>query len=144
MRNSFHYAFMKAYFSFHRAVIDMAKAEGLTSGQPKILELLSQGDGVEQKYIAEHCEIESATAGSILNRMESAGLIERKRLDGNRRSLFVFLTEKGKEAAFKVQNIFVEAEKKAFDGIDDQEKIVLCEKLKKIYANTNNSEDTAW
>ena len=89
MEKSFHHTLMKAYFSFHRMVMEQAKRAGLTSGQPKILEYLYQSEGVEQKDIAVHCEIESATAGSILSRMESAGLIERRRQDGNRRSLYV-------------------------------------------------------
>lgn len=83
MEKSFHHTLMKAYFSFHRTVMEQAKNAGLTSGQPKILEFLSESDGVEQKVIAAHCEIETATAGSILTRMESAGLIERRRQDGN-------------------------------------------------------------
>lgn len=144
MKQSFHYAFMKAYLSFHRAVMEQAKNIGLTSGQPKILEFLSMCDGVEQKVIAEHCEIESATAGSILTRMENAGLIERKRLDGNRRSIYVFITERGREAAEKVKAIFAEVERRAFEGIPDDEKEVLCRNLRKIYQNTVNSEDITW
>lgn len=144
MKDTFHYSFMKAYFSFHRTVMEKAKAEGLTSGQPKILELLYEGDGVEQKFIAQHCEIENATAGSILNRMENAGLIERRRLDGNRRSLFVFLTETGRQAAMKVRQIFIETEKIAFADISDEEKAIILENLKKIYKNTTNSGDVTW
>lgn len=144
MKDTFHYTFMKAYFSFHRTVMERAKAEGLTSGQPKILELLYEGDGVEQKVIAQHCEIESATAGSILNRMESAGLIERRRLDGNRRSLFVFLTEAGRQAAMKVKQIFIEAEKIALADISDEHREHLLINLRKIYNNTVNSEDVTW
>lgn len=125
MTHSFHHALMKAYCSFHRFVMEQAKTIGLTSGQPKILELLSERDGVEQKTIAAHCEIETATAGSILSRMESAGLIERRRHDGNRRSIFVYLTEDGRKAAAEVAKIFKECEERALKDIpaDDREKL---------------------
>ena len=144
MDKSFHHTLMKAYFSFHRMVMEQARSEGLTSGQPKILEFLLDGDGVEQKVIAAHCEIESATAGSILNRMESAGLIERRRLDGNRRSIYVYLTDSGKKAAERIKEIFAEAEMRAFDGIPTDEREILCRDLKKIYANTVGTEKITW
>ena len=85
MQNSFHHVLMMTHLSFHKRIMAEAKKLGLTSGQPKILEFLSENEGVEQKTIAEHCEIERASAGSILGRMESAGLIERRREGGNRR-----------------------------------------------------------
>lgn len=144
MEKSFHHTLMKAYFSFHRTVMEQAKNAGLTSGQPKILEFLSESDGVEQKVIAAHCEIETATAGSILTRMESAGLIERRRQDGNRRSIYVYLTTSGRKAAEKIQQIFAKAEKRAFDGIPAEEIELLCRDLKKIYTNTVGTEEISW
>lgn len=144
MEKSFHHTLMKAYFSFHRTVMEQAKTAGLTSGQPKILELLSENDGVEQKVIAANCEIESATAGSILTRMENAGLIERRRQNGNRRSIYVYLTKSGREAAEKIKQIFAEAEKRAFDGIPPEERELLCRDLKKIYVNIVGTEDITW
>ena len=70
---------------------------GLTSGQPKILYCLSKFKEADQKTIANYCEIEQATVGSILLGMENAGLIVRKQHEGNRRSLYVSLTDKGIE-----------------------------------------------
>ena len=68
LQRSFHHKLMKTYFAMHRRVMSAAKELGLTSGQPKILEYLSEQEGVEQKTIARSCEIESATVGSILDR----------------------------------------------------------------------------
>ena len=109
---SFHHLLMKSYCALRRNVMGQAQREGLTAGQPKILEFLLTSEGVEQNKIARHCEIEAATAGSILNRMESAGLIERRRMGQNRRSLYVYLTEKGRMAAQKVENIFAATEER--------------------------------
>ena len=45
--------------------------------------------------IADCCEIEPAAAGSILLRMETAGLVTRRNRPDNRRSLYVSLPPKG-------------------------------------------------
>ena len=137
MQNSFHHVLMMTHLSFHKKIMAEAKKLGLTSGQPKILEFLSENEGVEQKTIAEHCEIERASAGSILGRMESAGLIERRREGGNRHSLYVYLTPAGKEAAANVERIFADTEKLAFAGLDEKEVEKLFSALKKVYENTN-------
>lgn len=140
MQNSFHHMLMMTHLCFHRNIMDDAKKLGLTSGQPKILEFLNEHEGVEQKTIAEHCEIERASAGSILGRMESAGLIERRRVDGNRRSLYVYLTPAGREAAAKVENIFTETERRAFFGLTDEEVAALRSSLKKVYQNISGAD----
>lgn len=135
MQNTFHDLLMKSYFAFHHEIMTRAKQLGLTPGQPKVLEFLIGHAGAEQKDIAGHCEIAAASIGSILNRMELSGLIERKRLGGNRRSLYVFLTEKGRRAAEQVKAAFDEAERTAFSGMTGQETEALCLSLKKVYGN---------
>ena len=84
--NSLHHLWMKTYLQLNRMVLDRAAALGLTPGQPKILEFLAAQGEHEQKAIADYCEIEPATVGSILTRMEAAGLVTRRNRPGNRRS----------------------------------------------------------
>ena len=72
---SFHHLLMKTYAAMHRKVTSETAKLELTSGQPKILEYLLGNEGADQKTIAESCEIEPATAGSVLARMEKCGLI---------------------------------------------------------------------
>lgn len=100
-----------------------------------MLDYLKYHDGCVQKDIAAACEIESSTVTSLLLRMEKSGLIERRMLNGNRRSLYVFLTEKGKEALEKVTSVFDELEKIAFDGFSEDEKVDFIEKFFRIYNN---------
>ena len=93
--NSLHHLWMKTYLQLNRMVLDRAAALGLSPGQPKILEFLAAQGEHEQKAIAAYCEIEPATVGSILTRMEAAGLVVRRNRPGNRRSLYVSLTPRG-------------------------------------------------
>ena len=96
---SLHYLLMKTHTILNRQILNCAGKVGLTAGQPKVLEFLSQHGESDQKTIASYCEIEPATVGSILLRMERSGLVVRRQHEGNRRSLFVSLTEQGEQAA---------------------------------------------
>ena len=112
-----HYLLMKSHSVMQRKIYSEAQKIGLTSGQPKILDYLYEHEGSDQKTIAGYCEIEPATLGSILLRMEQKGLIERRQKNGNRRSLYVYLTDSGKEICEKMHDIFSQADEQAVNGI---------------------------
>ena len=93
---------------------------------------LREAQEADQKTIAEHCEIEQATAGSILMRMEEAELIHRRQRKGNRRSLYVSLTEKGMQAAENMQAVFDKTDELAASALTAEELEQLKQSLKKI------------
>lgn len=129
---SLHYLLMKTQSMFSHKILTQASKIGLTSGQPKVLEFLLTNHEADQKTIAAYCEIEQATVGSILLRMEKSGLIIRRNKDGNRRSNFVSLTESGKQAAEKVQEIFHETESQALAQLSDDEVKTVMQALSKM------------
>ena len=129
---SLHYLLMKSHAMLSRSILSQANKIGLTSGQPKILDFLLKFEEADQKTIASYCEIEPATVGSILMRMEENGLVLRRQKEGNRRSLYVSLTEKGKQSANKLMDIFNEAENMAVSNMTDEEIKVLKETLCKL------------
>lgn len=138
---NFHHMLLKAHIQFRNRVRNCTQEHGLTVGQPKIIEYLAEVGVSDQKTIAKHCEIEPATVGSILNRMEDSGLIVRKRENGNRRSLFVSLTEKGKQASIVTRDIFLEAEEQALQGLSEEDKQKLIEMLHTVYENLKQEGD---
>ena len=73
---SLHYLLMKAHTTLNRKIVAGVGELGLTSGQPKVLDYLNRFGERDQKTIAAYCEIEPATVGSILTRMEAAGLLD--------------------------------------------------------------------
>ena len=137
-----HYLLMKANSMFARKVMYEANKIGLTSGQPKVLYFLSRFKEADQKTIANYLEIEPATVGSILLRMEEAGLIVREKKEGNRRSLYVSLTEKGTKAAKEMEQVFAESEKKVSGGLSEEEKMELRRLLEK-FCGTKTEEGSA-
>ncbi len=125
-----HYLLMKTHAMLQRKIISEAAKLGLSSGQPKVLDYLLKYGENDQKTIAAYCEIEQATVGSILARMENAGLVERKQKQGNRRSLFVYLTHKGKKAAEDMRAVFEHADQQAASALSEEDleqlKSLLC------------------
>ena len=136
---SLHYLLMKSHTLLNRKILSQAMKLGYSPGQPKVLEYLSKYEGSDQKTIAAYCEIEQATVGSILLRMENTGLIERRQAPGNRRSLYVYLTDKGRQAARDIAEVFSQADKTAEASLSPDEVMQLKMLLEKI-SNTLNAE----
>ena len=129
---SLHYLLMKSHGMLSHKVLSEASKIGLTAGQPKVLDFLLKYQEADQKTIASYCEIEPATAGSILLRMENSGLVLRRQKNGNRRSLYVSLTDSGFQAASQMSAIFLAAETEVTQLLSPSEVKNLKELLTKI------------
>lgn len=129
---SLHYRLMKAHVLLQREILLRAGEIGLTPGQPKVLEYLHTAKEADQKTIAANCEIEPATVGSILLRMEKAGLVSRRQKGDDRRSLYVSLTKEGEEAAEKTMAIFQTTDELASATLTEEEREKLNELLEKV------------
>ena len=128
-----HYLLMKAHTQLNRRIMADAAALGLSPGQPKVLECLAECGECNQKAIARYCEIEQATVGSILLRMERDGLVRRVQKDGNRRALYVSLTDRGRQVALQVQQIFQQADARAAAALTPEENLALQRLLQRVY-----------
>ena len=135
MDDSFHYMSMINHMTVQKKLMEQLKDTGLTLGQPKVLDYLKDHDGVSQKEIAAGCLIEAGSLTSILNRMEEKNLIERKMLNGNRRTFHIFMTESGKKNQRLVEEAFKKIEKTALNGISEEEQKLFMEIFCRIYRN---------
>lgn len=135
MDNSLHYLMMANQMLMQKALLEKLKDTGLTIGQPKILDYLKEHDGSNQKEIAKACFLEAGSLTTILNRMEEKGLIERRILNGNRRSFHIFMTEAGKEKQQLVDQSFSEIEKNVLSGISEEEFELFMSVYQKIHKN---------
>ena len=135
MDDTLHYLIMANQMLVQKALLEQLKNTGLTIGQPKILDYLKVHDGSNQKEIARACFLEAGSLTIILNKMEEKGLIERRILNGNRRSFHIFLTEEGKKKQQLVADVFLEIEKKALSNISEKEYEQFISVYQKIYSN---------
>ena len=140
MEQSFHHLMMSGHMLLQKRMLARGRAEGLTMGQPKVLDYLGAHDGVSQRQIAAACCIEPATLTSLLNRMEERELVERRTLNGNRRTFYVFLTERGHTLQQQVARDFAELEAEAFRGVTEEERDTVCRVLAKVCGNLRTEE----
>lgn len=136
MSHSFHYLVMAQHSLFQKELLSILRDTGLSIGQPKVLDYLREHNGASQKEIAKGCHIEPGTLTTLLNRMEDSGLVERRMLQGNRRSFYVFLTDHGSLLADRVDKAFSELESQAFHGFSDDERKMFTDMFHRIYQNT--------
>lgn len=135
MDDTLHYLIMANQMLVQKALLEQLKDTGLTIGQPKILDYLKDHDGSNQKEIAKACFLEAGSLTTILNKMEEKGLIERRILNGNRRSFHIFMTEEGKKKQQLVSQTFAKIEEKALSGVSAEEFQQFLAVYGKIYAN---------
>ena len=120
--------------------MEQLKPYGLTLGQPKILDYLKDHDGANQKEIAAACHIEAGSLTSVLNRMEAQSMVERRTLNGNRRTFHVFLTGNGQRLQRIVEEKFCEIEAAALAGISQKELDSFLKTFQKIQENLVSQE----
>lgn len=135
MDTSLHYLTMANQMLIQKRLLERVKASGLTMGQPKVLDYLKDHDGACQKDIAAGCHIEPASITSVLSGMEAKNYIERRMKAGDRRSLYVYLTDKGREYVAMLDGKFEKVESVALAGFTDEEIGELQSLLCRVYDN---------
>ena len=135
MEQSLHHLLRTTQSKCHKDIILKLATTGLGPGQPKVLEFLAEHAGCEQKDIALGCDLDPATVTGILGRLEQAGLIERTKQAGNRRSLHVFLTSKGLQAEKEVEDAFHAVDSQGLYDFSKEETTELFRLLKKVSEN---------
>ncbi len=129
----FHYTLLAAFSLHSKLFMKKLAGTGLTPGQPKILNYLDSHDGSMQNDIAAACFIEPASLTSALNGMESNGLVERRRENGNRRTYYIYLTPKGKEMCAIISAAFAEITNELFANIPAEDASSFMDTFSEIY-----------
>lgn len=122
MENSIHYKLRECHTNCQKTIIGRIKENtDLRPGEPKILEFLLEHEPCEQKQIATGCSLDSASVTGILGRMEKRGLVKRENMNGNRRSLYVSMTDEGRRLSKVVEDTFLSVDSAAIKGMSEDE-----------------------
>jgi MarR family transcriptional regulator, organic hydroperoxide resistance regulator len=136
-----HILMVRLFRSHYKKAVACLSKEGITVGQPRILDMLWENDGCIQKDIAVNCNLEAASVTSVLATMERDGLIERRNDPADRRVLRVWLTEEGKRRRTSMRKIFNEIEEQCFTGFSEEEKVQAGKYLMRIFENLNKDDE---
>jgi MarR family transcriptional regulator, transcriptional regulator for hemolysin len=117
------------------------KALGLTRSQWWVLNHLFRNNGATQSELADILEIEKATLGRLLDRMEVKGWIRREEHATDRRAKRVFLTDEVEPAVKTMRATAADLRRDALAdfGNDDRERFV--DMLLSIKANLTRLEN---
>ena len=121
--------------ALRRAFDRRAASLGVTRAQWRVLVRVSRSPGLRQVEIADMLDIEPITLCRIVDRLEEAGLIARRRDPDDRRAWLLDLTEKAEPLVGKLRVLANELLGEAFAGLDDDDVTKLRRILAKIREN---------
>ncbi len=107
--------------------------------QNRILKILQNSDGLSQKELAYMLAIRPQSAGELINKMQSAGLLQKQSDQFDSRINKVYLTEQGRADA---QQIDVESPRRSiFSCLTEEETEILNQLLEKVINSNDNGHD---
>src|SRR5208283_1203578 len=78
------------------AVSDRLRAIGVSIPQCDVLTTLSEEEGVSQQELAKRLYVTKGNISGLLDRLEGAGLVERRQAASDRRQYSIHLTQAGR------------------------------------------------
>ena len=117
---------------------ERARAIGVTRPQWQTLSKLSRVEGINQGGLAELLEVEPITLCRMIDRLEEAGLVERRRDPADRRAWRIFLTDKARPMIEQIRTLAEGMFEDALHGLSDTARGALMESLTRIHTNLND------
>ena len=114
--------FAQAYRSLSDELMDQIT---LHRSQAMVLCKLFAQDGMTQSEIAQQLAVQGATVTDMLQRMEDAGLVSRRRDLEDNRLVRVYLTEAGRDKERFIMEQFLKLEGAVFAGFSESERALL-------------------
>jgi MarR family transcriptional regulator for hemolysin len=111
------------------------KALGLTRSQAAVLGRLSRQEGINQVTLAQLLELEPITLVRLLDRLQAAGLIERRPDPSDRRAYALYLTPRARPLLDRVALIARDVYDEALSGLSPPERQQLVAALETMKGN---------
>lgn len=129
------YSITKTSRSILRFLTVQLKSFSITPEQWTVLKRVYENDGIKQKELSIHTDKDPATLAKILDILERDQIIIRKTNHTDRRSYFIFITEKGAQLRNTIYIHLEEVFKQLLEGISNEELTVFSKVLKRIEDN---------
>ncbi|MGV3455988.1 MarR family winged helix-turn-helix transcriptional regulator [Sphingomonas sp.] len=116
---------------------ERARLIGVTRQQWRTLSVLKRHEGSNQGMLAELLEVEPITLGRMIDRLEEAGWVERRRDPGDRRVWRIHLTDAAQPILLQLKGIADSLFVDAAHGISVADQAKLHALLEQLRANLN-------
>ena len=125
-----------------RMMFDRALAPlGITRSQWWVLLHVFRNDGVTQSELADILEIEKATLGRLVDRLESNGWLKRESDATDRRAKRIYLTEAVEPAMKAMRTAAADVRRDALSGLSPTEQEVFVDTLLSVKSNLSRAEN---
>ncbi|MBB4641695.1 MarR family winged helix-turn-helix transcriptional regulator [Rhizorhapis suberifaciens] len=141
MKEGFGYLFGDIGRLMRRRFDEMSRDLGVTSAQWRVLLTVGRNPGVNQGALAEHLEVEPITTCRMVDRLEQAGLVERRSDPKDRRAWQLFLTENAIPLVDRLKERGNQLEARALEGLDQKSIDALNAHLQIIRSNLSSTTD---
>ncbi|MGD0639429.1 MAG: MarR family transcriptional regulator [Roseiarcus sp.] len=95
------FRFIRLESRLQLAVAERLREIGLSVPQCDVLTTLTEAEGISQQELAKRLYVTKGNISGLLDRLEDAGLVERRSIAADRRQYAIYLTQSGREAAEK-------------------------------------------
>ncbi len=112
-----------------------ARSLGLTRAQSSVLAYLARQEGLNQAALAQILEVEPITLARLLDRLQRAGLVERRPDRKDRRAHLLYLTEAAYPLLDRIFALAAAVREDAMAGIDEADRARLVEILTAMKSN---------
>ena len=103
--------------AFHKALQLRLAQHGVPFGHWAFLRILWDSDGLTQKELSERAGVMEPTTFTAMRAMEAQGYIVRRQLPTNKKNIYVYLTETGRDLKGKLVPLAEETNTVSIDGI---------------------------
>ncbi|MBL0898893.1 MAG: MarR family transcriptional regulator [Reyranella sp.] len=125
---------------FRRAFNARTRDTGITALQWRLITYLKRHEGIRQGPLAELIEVEPITLSRMVDRLEEAGLVERRADPTDRRAWLLHLTGHAAELLGDVRHIAETLTEEATEGLSQAEREQLIALVEKVRANLSRRE----
>jgi len=125
---------IRSFWSVHHVLHGISGGRG---GQKRILTILLRNGTVTQAELTEHLGVHPGSASEVLSKLENSGMIHREENKSDRRTIDIYLTEKGKAEAEILLAQSEQNKKEMFSALSEQEQKELLALLEKLIADWN-------
>jgi MarR family transcriptional regulator for hemolysin len=112
--------------NFNRRAQDL----GLSQAQWRALAYLARQEGVNQVTLAETLEIQPITLARLIDRLQAAGLVDRRPDPDDRRAVRLHLTAQAQPLIARMQALAAETREESMRGLSDGARKALTEGLR--------------
>lgn len=118
-----------------RAFDERARGIGVTRPQWQVLSILARHEGINQGGLADLLDVEPITLCRMVDRLQDAGMVERRADPTDRRAWRLFLTERANGLLNELRPLALNLFDEAMSGLSTLERDALHEMLERVRTN---------